>query len=64
MTGLHAEILIGIHLVTLTNDESPEWPVALANPKFHAARIIELFQRADDNFLHRRVGQFARSVLV
>jgi hypothetical protein len=64
MPGVHAEILISVHRVTLAHDESPEWPVALPDPEFLAAGIFKRIQAADWHFPERRAAQADRSVLV
>ncbi len=64
MPGVHAGILISVHCVPLTHDESLERPVARADPELLAAGILELIQAADRQFPECLAGQFDCSVLV
>ncbi len=64
MTGVHAEILIRVHLIALPHNETLERPVALSGAKFLTARVINLIQTANDHFLKSCVGQAARSVFI
>lgn len=64
MTGVHAEILIGVNFAAPAHNESFERPVACADPKLFAAGVIKLIHAADDHFLQRRIGQAAGSVFI
>ena len=54
MAGVHAIILISENVITLTNDETPERPIALADSKFLATRIIQFVKLTNDYVLQCR----------
>ncbi len=64
MTGVHAEILIRVHLIALPYNETLERPVALTDAKFLTARVINLIQSANDHFLNSCIGQADCSVFM
>ena len=64
MTGVHAEILIRVHLIALPHNETLERPVALTDAKFLAARVINLIKTANDHFLKSCIGQATCSVFI
>ncbi len=61
---MHAEVLVGIHRVALAHHKSLERPVSFTDLKFPAARIIELIQAADGNFLKKLVRQVDDPIFV
>ena len=54
MASVHAIILISENVFTLTNDETSERPVALADTEFLATGIIQFIKPTNDYVLQRR----------
>ena len=44
VADMHAEILVGENLTAATHNEPLEWPVAIADTKFTASRVVEVVQ--------------------
>jgi hypothetical protein len=40
MTNVHAKVLVGENIITLSNNKPPEGPVACTDRKFTTARIF------------------------
>lgn len=67
MSGVDAKILVGKNLIALAHHKAAKRPVAGANLKFLAARIVEIIDTTDDGlqkFQSFRVGQVLASWIV
>jgi hypothetical protein len=50
MPDVHTVILVSENLVTFPDNESPEWPLTVADRKLATARVVNIGQRPDKNF--------------